>query len=78
MQRQKVVDTSGFKIDEFEQNAEEFEKYVDNIDKVLPKRGKDLKGEVVNYVQKYHNGEVNLQHMFGILKAVRDWGADSQ
>lgn len=50
MQRQKVVDTSGFKIDEFEQNAEEFEKYVDNIDKVLPKRGKDLKGEVVNYV----------------------------
>jgi hypothetical protein len=48
------------------------------MDKMQPKRAKDLKGEVLNFVQKYHNGETSLLSMFGVLKAVRDWGADGE
>jgi hypothetical protein len=73
-------DTSNFKIDEYEQSADEFEKYVQRIDRkpsVPRAKQTDLLSAVLEYINRYKGAEGNdLQTLCGVLKALRDWGAD--
>lgn len=73
-------DTSNFKIDEYEQSAEEFEKYVQSIERkpsVPRAKQTDLLSAVLEYINRYKDAEGNdLQTLCGVLKALRDWGTD--
>lgn len=77
-------DTANFRLDEYEQSTEEFEKYVQAINSqpVPVRKGTaqpDLKSAVVDYVNKYKSVDGgDLHQLYSILKAVKDWGADSK
>lgn len=78
--RKPSRDTSNFKIDEYEQSAEEFEKFVQSIDRKpsVPRvKQTDLLSAVLEYINRYKGPEGNdLQTLCGVLKSLRDWGAD--
>ena len=80
----KGRDTTNFRLDEYEQSTEEFEKYVQAINsQPLPVRKgtaqPDLKSAVLDYVSRYKTAESSdLHQLYSILKAVKDWGADAK
>ena len=77
-------DTANFRLDEYEQSTEEFEKYVQAINSqpVPVRKGTaqpDLKSAVVDYVSRYKSADGgDLHQLYSILKAVNDWGADAK
>lgn len=77
-------DTTNFRLDEYEQSTEEFEKYVQAINsQPLPVRKgtaqPDLKSAVLDYVSRYKTAEGgDLHQLYSVLKAVKDWGADAR
>ncbi|CAG9314982.1 unnamed protein product [Blepharisma stoltei] len=67
-----------FKLDDYEQSAEEFEKYVNALAKKNPvnAQNSELKTAVSNYLTHCrHEESSDMMILSGILRALRNWGA---